>query len=180
MVRTLADPGLDESERKTVDDVERYGLHVIIIPSEEGMPGWAFSIGLHHNFGHPELVVFGLKPEIAHWLLNEVARRISDGERFAPGDEADGLLEGVRCTFREVRPRWYHPFLGWMNWFYDGEEIPVLQCIWPDHDQRYPWDAAFRADWVKTQPLLFHEDPVEARATELLASLDLWPPRADA
>jgi hypothetical protein len=173
MVRTLNDPSLDEHERKAVEDVSRHGLHVVRVLPEGGTPGWAFSIGLWENYQHPEVVVFGLTPEVAHHLLNQVAEVVRIGGKFEPGSEYDDLLEGIRCTFKPVQSLWYHPFLGWADWFYEDSDYPVLQCIWPDHDQRYPWDPAFRADWVWAQPLLFHANLYDARATELIESLGL-------
>ena len=178
MARSLSDPGLDDAERKAVQDVLRHGLHVVKILPEGGTPGWAFSIGLWHNFGHPEVVVFGLDDSVAHGLLNEVARRVREGERFGDGTEAGDLLEGVRCVFRAMDPAWHRPFLGWMDWFYENEDTPVLQCVWPDHDGRWPWEAGFRPDWVWAQPLLFLRDPAAARATALLGTMGLWPPPA--
>lgn len=178
MVRTLDDPSLDEHERKALEDIRDHGLHVVYVLPEGNMPGWMFSIGLYHHHQHPEVLVFGLNRQVAHWLVNEVARRVEAGERMADGCTADDLLEGVPCTFRAMYPGWRDAFLGWMDWFYKGADVPVLQCIWPDHDGKWPWQPEFRHDWGWAQPLLFLRDPVAARATELLQTVDLWPPPA--
>ena len=174
MPRALDDPGLDDAERKALADVSEFGLHVVLVLPEGDTPGWAYSVGLFHNFSHPEVVVFGLRREVAHHLLNHLADEIRAGNRFEPGGEYPDLLEGVRCTFREVSSIWNYPFLGWADWFYEGGEYPVLQCIWPDREQRYPWSDGFPAEWVLMQPLLFENDPEAARTTRLLQSMGLW------
>jgi hypothetical protein len=160
--RHSGDPGLDPAQRKLVLDVEQYGLHVVRILPEGGVPGWAYSIGLQDSYQHSEVVVFGLPGEVAHDLVNALAVRIREGERFEAGDEIGDLLKGVTCTFRTVRELWVAELMGWMRWYYGDTPVPVLQCIWPDLEQRYPWDGEFNPDWVGKQPLLFHEDADDA------------------
>lgn len=162
----------DDADRQVISDVQEFGWHVVAIPPEDGTPGWAFSIGMFKTLGHPEVIVFGLDHEIAHWVINEVGRRAREGTTFAAGSAAEGLLEGVTCVFDRVQPKWYQPFVGTSIWYYRGSEFPLLQCIWPDHDGKYPWDPEFRNNWVWAQPLLFHEVADEARAEALLATLE--------
>jgi hypothetical protein len=171
MVRTLADPDLDDGDRKLLRDVDEHGWHVIIVKEQEGTPGWAFSIGLYYKYQHPEVVVFGLPGELMHRVVNFIGSDVKGKATFEAGKEYAELLEGVRCTFKPVARKWYRPFLGYARWFYQGSAFPVLQCIWPDKQQRYPWGEGFRRDWAWAQPLLFHEEPVDARAVELLGTL---------
>ncbi len=182
MVRTLADAGLDDSDRKLLHDVEDVGWHVVLIPPEEGKPGWAFSIGLFHSFGHPEVVVFGLPLELLGAVVNGVGEEVQAGKRFEAGQEHPDILEGVRCAFRPVDEGWYRPFLGYARWFYQGSEFPALQCLWPDKKQRFPWEPEFNEGWRWAQPLLHESEPVAARAVELLRSTGDWlfadPPNA--
>ena len=73
--------------------------------------------------------------------------------------------------FEPVDQAWYKYVFGYAIWFYRGIDFPVLQCVWPDKQQHYPWESAFKAEWVSAQPLLFHKDSVSARACELIESL---------
>ena len=171
-MRKLTDPGLDDHERKFLTNIEQYGLSITHVLPEGNSPGWSFSAGLYPRYGHPEIVVFGLNRDVAHWLVNHAADEIREGRPFVPGAEYEGLLEGVRCTFRPVASVWYDPFLGWARWYHGGDEFPVLQCIWPDHDGHYPWDDGFPEAWKCAQPLLFHSGAREARAEALLASVE--------
>jgi hypothetical protein len=67
---------------------------------------------------------------------------------------------------------WYKWVLGYARLFYEGDEFPVWQCVWPDKQQHYPWESAFKADWAWLQPFLFHKDRLTARAVELVESLE--------
>jgi len=162
----------DDADRKVIRDVVEYGWHVVAIPPEGETPGWLFSIGMYKTFGHPEIAVFGLEPRVAHWLINEVGSRVKAGTTFCSDAIATGLLENVTCIFRPVLAKWYRPFFGTAIWYYMGVGFPMLQCIWPDHEENYPWDVAFRESWRWAQPLLFHDSPKDARVVELLASME--------
>jgi Domain of unknown function (DUF4262) len=42
-------------------------------------------LGLHENFGHPEMIIFGLDFDTMHQLINAAGERIRQGERFENG-----------------------------------------------------------------------------------------------
>ena len=160
--------GLDD--KKLVADVKEYGWHVVKILEKDETPGWAFSVGLYKNFNHPEIVVFGLNDEVAHFLINAIGDEVRAGKRFADGLYSD-LIDTYSCTFKPVHPVWYHDFLGYANWFYGGQNYPALQCIWPDKSRRFPWEPEFNPNWVWAQPLLFNEEKDSARTVALLESM---------
>jgi hypothetical protein len=170
--RPLPEPTSDP-DRKVLRDVKAYGWHVLNVGSTDELPPWAFTIGLFHTYGHPEIVVFGLPQEVAHFLLNEVASGVKDGRSVELGEERAGLLEGVGCTFRSVDPRWYRAILGYAGWFYGGTDFPAVQCIWPDREGYWPWEPGFRMDWIPQQPLLFEQNAEAARMGAILSSLGL-------
>jgi len=162
--------GLDDE--KLFSDVAKYGWHVLKIFAKEDTPGWAFSIGLYKNFNHPEIVVFGLNHDVMHSIINSIGEEVRVGKRFEIDGLYSDLIEAYSCTFKQVKQVWYNPFLGYANWFYQGLDYPVLQCIWPDKNSRYPWDSDFNPNWVWAQPLLFNEESKSARTTELLKSIE--------
>jgi hypothetical protein len=173
MIETVTERDIeDEGDRKVINDVREHGWHVVAIPPEDDTPGWEFSIGMYKTLAHPEIAVFGLKQEVAHSLINEVGQRVKNGATVERDAELSDLLEGVRCTFKTDLPKWYRPFFGTATWYYKGLNFPVMQCIWPDHDQKYPWDPRFRSSWLWAQPLLFHESVESARAAALLATIE--------
>lgn len=162
--------GLDDE--KLLADVADYGWHVLKIFGKDATPGWAFSIGLYKNFNHPEIVVFGLNDDFMHSLINSIGEDVRSGKRFVIDDLYPDLIEAYSCTFKPVNQVWYDHFLGYANWFYKGQNYPVLQCIWPDKNDRFPWAPNFNPNWMWAQPLLFNEEPVSARTTELLKSME--------
>lgn len=150
---------MDEVEARVRADVERHGWHVAKIPGDDRAPSWAFTIGLQQAFDHPEVAVFGLELETAHRLLNQIGLQIKQGTRFEAGRAYDGILEGHQCAFREVLARWLPVFFGNVAWFYERDDVPVLQCYWPDPTGRHPWDEGFDPAWSDLQPRLSEAEP---------------------
>src|SRR5262249_26135639 len=95
------------------------------------------------------------------------------GKRFESDEQYSELIEAYSCTFKPVHVVWHYPFLCYADWFYKGTDYPVLQCIWPDKKSHYPWEAGFDPTWLQDQPLLYFDEPVSARTTDLLRSMDV-------
>lgn len=184
-VRTLDEPGLSDADRRVIENVARYGTHVIKVgwPEPTPTPDWAYTIGLYHNYGHPEVILFGLRHDVAHALLNDVSDLIAEGHRFEDGARSDELLNERPVAFCQVQPVWHRPYVGVMMWFYHREPVPVLKMFWPDRQNRFPWEPAFDAAFADKQPLLYLDDPVAAGNTEYVKELEAkgyWPPPASA
>jgi Domain of unknown function (DUF4262) len=146
---------LEPDEAKLVDDVEKYGCHVIQVREESGFPGWSYTVGLSDVLGCPELIVIGLKENVAHSLLNECADRLRANIRFQEGSRSQELLANVECEFRSVEKRWLRQTMGYAIWFYGGDDFQALQCVYPDLNNHFPWDEGFDTGWRSRQPLLF-------------------------
>jgi Domain of unknown function (DUF4262) len=43
-------------------------------------------VGLFANYGHPEVIIFDRRPDIAGAIINMVRDRAAAGHRFADGD----------------------------------------------------------------------------------------------
>ncbi|WP_246683010.1 DUF4262 domain-containing protein [Mesorhizobium sp. B2-8-3] len=84
---------IDAEEAKALADIEEYGCHILYVLEEDEHPPFAYSVGIEHNFGVPELVVIGLKPDLSLTIINEYCRRVRGGERFSVGARASGFLE---------------------------------------------------------------------------------------
>jgi hypothetical protein len=141
-------------EDKVVHDIEAYGWHVIKVAEEEGLPGFAYTIGLYRNYKHPEIIVVGLDLDVAHRLVNSVGTGAKAGTIYEADKEYLGLIKGYGVTFKPVADRWYAEYLGFARRFYKASPFPALQCVWPDKERRYPWDAGFNERWREKQPLL--------------------------
>ncbi len=161
MARTLAE---DPSEQRVIDDVQRHGWHIVCVDEDEDGPAFAYSIGLFHTLKHPEIILFGLPIETMGSSINALGQAISSGAKFADGHESDQVLEDYLCIFRTVPFEAYPEYLGFAKWFYQSETFPVLQCIWPDTEHRYPWHPDCPVEVQRRQPMLgsalgwpFHE-----------------------
>ena len=137
------DPGddWDDGDRKLVRDVVEHGWHVVKVGSPDGsMPWWCYTVGLHHSFSVPDLVMAGLGPDGMHHWLNEAAPVSRDRGAFPEDAQLDGVLEGFTLLVRDVAPGWAEPLFGWGRWFARAPEPPIQQLVWPDPQHRMPWD----------------------------------------
>lgn len=122
---------------------------------EEGdLPGFSYSIGLWHNYQHPEVIVLGLKRVVAHYVVNEVGRRVRETELFQHDSVYNGILEGFGCLFLSVDCQHYEEYLGWARWYYEGDSFPVLQCVYPSTLGHFPWHEKSSEWFRKWQPVL--------------------------
>lgn len=145
---------MDKHDEKVFADIQQYGWHVVQILEDEVRPAFAFSIGLFQTFQHPEIIIFGLPLEMARQVLNNIGQEIEQGKQYWPAAAHDDILEGYKCSFLAVDRKWYAEYLGYAIWFYKGEPFPVMQCVWPDKQHRYPWDSDFNEQLRERQPLL--------------------------
>ena len=88
MTRALEEAaGLSGPDTKVLQDIQRVGWHVTGVFPKEGEqgPNWAFSIGLFHSFGHPEVVIAGLPVERCMSVVNVIGQAIRSGKCFETG-----------------------------------------------------------------------------------------------
>jgi hypothetical protein len=112
-------------------------------------------IGLYEKLGHPEILLFGLPLASMHGILNTCGGLVRDGHRFADGGSSSEVLEGHDVRFRAVRaPESYEQYLGYGCRHYGHAEFPVLQCVWPDRDHRFPGEPGAAAFLAAAQPLV--------------------------
>ncbi len=145
---------MDKGERKALKDINAYGCHVIHVLEDSAHPKFTYSIGIEQTSGQPELIVAGLKSEIAHFMVNEYNRRIKEGERFEPGQRASGFIEGFDVEFRLVHKSHYRDYFGWAFWLYKGDNFRVFQVVWPTTSGIWPWETGASEWYLYVQPLL--------------------------
>jgi hypothetical protein len=144
----------DDSDRKLLADIARVGWAVIGILEDDEGPGYAFTVGLYHSYGHVEVILFGLPWEVSSVMLNNLGTAVRDGKRYEVGREYDDLSEGGPDVFITVEREHYKDYLGTAGWFYRGWDFPVSQLVWPDRHGAYPWDAGLPTGYWRRQPLL--------------------------
>lgn len=181
MLKRFQGRDLDEQERNVLQQIECHDWSITDIREEDGKPGWAFTIGLFEKFNHPEITIFGLKPESRISILNWIGQNVRGGVSFVADKEHDWVLEGHGCWSRNVQKLWYGDLFGWAIWFYGGSDFPVVQCLWPATDGSFPWQA--QSAFAGSQPLLYETDLLSARMMHFVDDDQLvrsaWPFNAD-
>jgi hypothetical protein len=84
------------------------------------------------------VITVGLTVEVAGHLLNEAARRLRDGIDLTIGRHRD-MISYVECEFRPVSPRWVKHVMNLAVWYYGEDDFPVLQAVYPDLENKFPW-----------------------------------------
>ncbi|HKB36628.1 MAG TPA: DUF4262 domain-containing protein [Gemmataceae bacterium] len=135
-------------------DVAEFGWHVVGVDDNPYGPDYAFSVGLYHTLGHPEILIMGLPHETAAQLINVMGESIRGGQRYERGKRYDDIAEGYPLAFVPVAPRYYPDYLGYALWFYRGWHFPTLQCIWPDKQGLFPWDPGYDSRYFDHQRVL--------------------------
>ncbi len=136
----------DKSEDKTISDVKKYGLHIVQVFESEENPEFSYTVGLFESYLHPEIIVIGLKRELAHVLLNNMAYDIKNGKNYTVGEFHEGVLDDFLCYFGEVPKSKYKESVGWAIWFYEGYDFPLIQCVYPTVDGKLAWEKDFPED----------------------------------
>jgi len=143
-----------EADEIIFRNVRQYGCHIVGVG--DARPPFDYSIGLYLNYGHPELIIFGLPSDNASSIINDVRDRVAAGHSFGNGAVSDDLLEGgFRLCFRQLPYDVYRDYLGIAAWFYAPSWIafPCLQIIWSDKNGRFPWESGCAQHAKEGQPL---------------------------
>jgi hypothetical protein len=118
-------PATQAGTRRSKATERRRSIRLPHNPSARGggFPGWSYTVGLSDILTCPELIVIGLKENVAHSLLNECARRLQSGVRLEKGKRESGLLSNVESEFRGVERRCLRHTMGYAVWFYGGRQF---------------------------------------------------------
>jgi hypothetical protein len=147
----------DERDRKLLADVERFGWHMIHINEDKKGPAFSFSVGFYYTFQQPEILVMGLRPEVAQKILNIAAVQMVGGKTFQPFKPISDLVEGYNCVFAPIQIENYQDYLGYAIWFYRSlpAPFPAMQLIWPDKGGCFPWEPHYDTRYLKLQKPLY-------------------------
>lgn len=148
--------------RQIVEEIESGDFAVAALDAGDGACDWAYTIGLHRSYGHPELIVVGLDCDIAGALLDMIGHRVAEGLVLGPHEEyevAEGFVVGTAPVD--------HIWLARGEWFVLGRVImdtwglrwpTTLQLVWADASGARP-EIPGEPEWMLRQPLLNDGDP---------------------
>jgi uncharacterized protein DUF4262 len=160
---------LSKEDERTISHVEQFGCSVVSVkPTKYGL-GWSYTVGVFDTSGMPEIITIGLLPDTAHFALNKAADLLRAGVDLTKGRHR-GLVGEVDCEFRSVDPKWVKHLMGWSLWYYDHEDFPVVQAVYPDLQNHFPGDDGFEESFA--QPLMQPNAPMRRIETDFWASTD--------
>ena len=145
---------MDAVDKKVAADVEQIGWSCIgVFPTHEGhSPPFNYTVGLPHSYQHPELLMMGMSNQQLHSCLAVAVQLIQGGTRFAADTYSTEVLVALRVAFVEVLDVHHEDYCLSMATRLQGE-IPALQMVWPDREDRFPWDPDFDPEYKHRQIL---------------------------
>ena len=150
----------DGDEEKVHADIAAYGLHIINVMEEDDEPPFSYSLGIEKSLGMPDLIVVGLKHELAQSVINECYRQMQAGLQLEPGTRVSGLLGGgFDCVIGDVSAPNYQRYMGWAVWLYQDAQARACQIVFPSTAGVFPWEAQANAGFKQWQPLLAEATP---------------------
>lgn len=158
------------NDQKTISDIEKYGLSVIIIEGTDYLPSFACSIGLWKKYKHPEIILFGFSTKTLHAIINDVGEFVKSGKKIETDKVYDDFFENGRAKFIKVDSRNLQDYFGYAIDFYNSSEFPALQLIWTDRNDKFPWEEDFEEEFVFKQPLLDRNAYFKFREAKNLAA----------
>ncbi|PKK36751.1 hypothetical protein BWI96_10260 [Siphonobacter sp. SORGH_AS_0500] len=128
--------------QELLDRVEKYKWIVFNIV-DDTLPPFSYTVGLFKTFGHPEIIISGIEHKSAHVILNNIGNDIENNMIREPDTFYNDILDDYPCLFKTVTQSNYEEFLGRAITYYEGFDFPVLQCVWPDSERRFPDDRGY-------------------------------------
>jgi hypothetical protein len=157
------EPLSEPSDVTCVAHVLEHGWHVMVVgagscdcgspdcgDSDEG-PAFAYTVGLPHQFGHPELVMSGQRGELMHRALNAAARMVQQGHDFRAGVLTENVIGRFPVLAEHLTVEACQELLRFSWWFHRWPG-PGVQLVWPDTAGIWPWQPGATTMATDLQP----------------------------
>ena len=141
-------------QKEIQEKIDQYGCYIVLVEADDYLPSYAYTIGLHQRYNHPELICFGLSTALLGDLLNIGQEMIANGEKLQACLLYNDFLNNYPIQFLPVAHTYYADYMAIGGSFYYGTDYPAIQLVWPDKQSLFPWDPGFNLDWKFKQPLL--------------------------
>jgi hypothetical protein len=117
------------------------GWTTVAVAREEVAPPWSYTVGMWITLRGVDLAMFGVPPDLARTIFDELGTRMADGWFPVPGDIIDDI--GTRpLKLCRIHQGWRETSLFTFSDMCHGiVRPPMLQVVWPDPDGRYPGEA---------------------------------------
>ena len=148
----------DQIEQRVLDDIAKFGWHMIGVQPGETDPRFTYTIGMMQTLDHPELVIVGLEDKTAATILNLIGAEIRGGRPFREPGLYEGIVKGFACKTRSVPVSSHPAYLGYAMWHRRHVNktgtLEAVQILWPDKAGLFPDEAGCDANIVGLQGLL--------------------------
>ena len=142
---------LDQAEGSFVANVREHGWFRTAVSADSEGPGFSYTTGFWLHASHPELILFGMRGELAHDVFWDLFREAKRGKSLAIGKRTDAVFANLPAYAFRVAKRHYPDFLGWSRWFYGKDDFECLQIVWPDRGGVFPWEPDFDPEFEADQ-----------------------------
>lgn len=145
---------LDQEDARIKSVIRRHGWSIEYIGGgfcsapgcdggDDDGPPFAYTVGLF-GMGHPELLVFGLDPDMTCHLLNDLGDRVRGDEELIPGHMFTCEDVGLRVIPEDVPNPGEIVFTANRHYQRPSEfSVPVLQLSYDDEQKRWPWEDGY-------------------------------------
>ena len=118
-------------------------------------PPFAYTIGLF-GLAHPELLIFGVPPETAAGVLNDLGERVRSGDALMPG-ELITFEDWPHRVVPEPVPNPGDIVFGSNRYYHrpDEHSVPLLQLTYDDTQGRFPWNEGYATPEMQPRPGTF-------------------------
>jgi hypothetical protein len=155
---------------EAIDVIEQHGCQILHISADDVCPCFSYSAGVYDTCGMPEIIVVGLPSKPAQSAVNSAVSLMRKGTDLTEGKHSE-LLANVEVQFRKVDAKWLHHVMLRADWFYDGADVPVLQMIYPDLENKFQDEDDEFNEYFR-QPILSGEILEGTTAYDFWASHD--------
>ena len=136
--------------------MDQHGWIVTCVPELK----LCYSVGLMAKFGHPEIMIHGLKFELGFGLIHDAVKLIVKGSKFhEDGIDYMGIAAGLPAQFIVVHESNHHDWLGMAVRYYSPNPIEALQLVWCDTKGKFPWQDGFEVKFLDKQLLFDGRQP---------------------
>lgn len=150
--------------------VDLHGWHAVAV-AEGPIPTFVYTCGLMTHFDHPELLIFGLEPLVAHQTLSVIVAAVERGESYAEPGKRWGVLEDLPIAIDVVHPSHHEVLLGsalgHLRYMRHPKRLRAVQVFWPDSMGVLPSEEGCDPRVAASQPSLqIPMTPTERREWE--------------
>lgn len=154
-------------EQLVLANVQKHGWHCTSVNGSDKTPSFTYTVGLYKNFDHPELIVFGLSPQLSHAVLFTCARAAVAGRPIDLTQPTGELLQNHTCAFVRVDEEKYAEYVLSSLRFYQGSSFPLYQVVWPEVGVGvFPWHPDAGAKFKAQRPVLGFKSSAPSRRAE--------------